>query len=155
MSTWTMDTESDGFVEVATVIHCAVFKNLETGEVVNFTPHFVKNIPKFLEERCNTIICHNAIQHDFPLIKKILGYDYRGKVYDTLVLSRILSPNRRVPYNCLNARATSHGLEAWGYRVGRGKPEHNDWSVYTPAMLHRCSEDVEINEMVYLSLIHI
>jgi len=147
-----MDTESDGFVKVANVIHCAVFKNLETGEVVKFTPHFVKNIPKFLEERCNTIICHNAIQHDFPLIKKILGYDYRGKVYDTLVLSRILSPNRRVPHNCPNARATPHGLEAWGYRVGRGKPEHDDWSVYTPAMLHRCSEDVEINEMVYYEL---
>lgn len=152
MSVWTMDTESDGFVEHATVIHCAVLKELDTGVKVFFDPDNVKNLPEFLEENCSTIIVHNGIQHDFPLIKKVLGYDYNGKVYDTLVLSRILSPNRRVPFNCTVPGLAPHSLGAWGYRVGRGKVEYNDWANYSDAMLHRCEEDVEINELVYLKL---
>lgn len=149
---WTGDTESDGFLELATVIHCAVFKNLDTGMIVTFTPDTIHTLGRWMDDTVKMVVGHNFIKHDLPLIKKILGYEYTGKVYDTLILSRILSPHRRVPRNCPNPKASPHGLEAWGYRVGRGKPEHNDWSTFTPMMLHRCTEDVEINELTYLSL---
>ena len=35
---WLFDLESDGLLEEATTIHCAVFKNLDSGEVISFTP---------------------------------------------------------------------------------------------------------------------
>jgi hypothetical protein len=43
----------------------------------------------------------------------------------------------------------AHGLENWGYEVGRGKPDHEDWSTFSKEMLHRCSEDVSINKLAY------
>jgi len=149
---WVGDLESDGLLAEATVIHCAVFKELESDRVVAFTPDNIQLLPTFLEQNVEELIIHNGIQFDIPLIKKVLGYEFDGKVYDTLVLSRMLSPNRRVPRLCPNTSASPHGLESWGWRVGRGKPEHNDWSTYSEAMLHRCTEDVYINELVYHKL---
>ena len=51
------------------------------------------------------------------------------------------------------ASLVPHSLAAWGYRIGRGKPEHEDWSVYSEDMLHRCREDVRINAAIYPILI--
>jgi len=149
--TWTADLESDGLLEEATVIHCAVFKNLNTGEIRKFTPDNIGDI-RYLLDDIDLLIGHNFISYDLPLIKKLMGYTYKGQVYDTVVLSRILSPVRILPPSCPNRSATPHGLEAWGWRVGRGKPEHDDWSTYSEAMLHRCTEDVEINELTYYAL---
>src|SRR5690606_31604826 len=58
----------------------------------------------------------------------------------------------QAPYNCPNKKAP-HSVEAWGYRVGRGKPEHNEWGKFSEEMLHRCSEDVEIQELIYKALL--
>ena len=55
----------------------------------------------------------------------------------------MLYPKRPKPEG-YTGRAT-HSIEAWGYRVGRGKPEYNDWSEYTPEMGIRCKEDAIIN----------
>lgn len=147
---WTGDVEADGLLDEATVIHCAVFKEFKGGRIVEFTPQTIHLLPTFLEENVEEVIIHNGIGYDFPLIKKILGYEFKGKIYDTLVLSRMLNPNRLAPIQ--NRSASPHGIEAWGYRVGRGKPEHDDWSTYSEAMLHRCKEDVEINELTYYAL---
>ncbi len=116
---WIGDLESDGLLAEATVIHCAVFKELKSDRVVKFTPDNIQLLPTFLEQNVEEVIIHNGIQFDIPLIKKVLGYEFDGKVYDTLVLSRMLSPNRRVPRLCPNTSASPHGLESWGWRVGR------------------------------------
>lgn len=100
----------------------------------------------------DVLIMHNGIGYDLPLLKKLYGYTFKGKVVDTLIISRLLNPKRLVPFNCPNKKVGPHSIEAWGYRVGRGKPEHNDWEVFSEAMLHRCSEDVEILELVYKAL---
>ena len=97
----------------------------------------------------DVLIMHNGIGYDWPLLKKLYNYEYKGKRVDTLIISRLLNPKRLVPFNCPNKKCGPHSIEAWGYRVGRGKPEHNDWEVFSEAMLHRCSEDVEILELVY------
>ncbi|MGJ8839522.1 hypothetical protein AB9H28_24425, partial [Salmonella enterica subsp. enterica serovar Kentucky] len=52
----------------------------------------------------------------------------------------------------MEGKAGPHSIEAWGYRLGRGKPEHEDWSQFSPEMLHRCSEDVEIQYLTMLEL---
>lgn len=145
------DLETNGLLETATVIHCAVFKDLETKEVFKFTPNSVYQIPDFLA-KVDTLIMHNGIAFDVPIMRKLLGYTYKGKVVDTLVMSRVLNPNRPVPFDCPYKKAP-HSVEAWGYRVGRGKPEHHDWEKFSEAMLHRCSEDVEIQELIYYELI--
>lgn len=101
----------------------------------------------------DVLIFHNGIGYDFPLLEKLYGYHYKGKIIDTLLMSRLQNPKRTVPYNCPNKKAGPHSVEAWGYRVGRGKPEHHDWENYSDAMLHRCTEDVEIQCLIYAALL--
>lgn len=136
------DTESDGLLDEATRIHCAVTKM--DGVVTTYTPN---DVGKFISTLANlsddTIICaHNCIEHDLPLMEKLYEYKHEGKVLDTLVMSRLLQPER----------LGRHGLAAWGERFGRPKPPIEDWSTYTPEMLHRCAEDVEINSLTYRHL---
>jgi len=50
-------------------------------------------------------------------------------------------------------KAGPHSVEAWGYRFGRAKPEHEDWSQFSDEMLHRCTEDVEIQHLIYTTLL--
>lgn len=149
------DIEANGFLHQATRMHCGVIKTLN-GEVRQFWPwpggDFVKQFLDYLDS-FDVLIAHNGIGYDFPLLKKLYGWTYKGKVVDTLIMSRLLNPKRLVPFNCANKKAGPHSLEAWGYRVGRGKPEHNDWEVFSEEMLHRCTEDVEILELVYKALL--
>jgi hypothetical protein len=145
------DTEANGFVQQATRVHCGVVKILD-GPVRKFQPTEIYSLLSYLET-FDVLIAHNGIGYDFPLLKKLFNWTFGGKVVDTLIMSRLLNPKRLVPFNCANKKAGPHSLEAWGYRVGRGKPEHDDWENYSPEMLHRCTEDVEILELVYKALL--
>lgn len=146
----TGDLESDGLLDTATRVHCGVFKEND-GSVHKFRPHQIKEMLEYMDT-LDVLKMHNGFGYDWPLLRKLYGYEYRGKKVDTLVMSRLLNPKRLVPFNCPNKKAGPHSVEAWGWRVGRGKPEHNDWSVFTEDMLHRCSEDVEIQELIYAEL---
>lgn len=145
------DLEANGFLEEADRVHCGVFKQLGVKGLTKFRPDQVEEMLHFMDE-CDVLIGHNIIGYDFPLLKKLYGWEFKGKKVDTLVMSRLLDPKRQVPYDCPNKKAP-HSVEAWGYRVGRGKPEHNDWEHFSEAMLHRCSEDVEIQELIYRALL--
>lgn len=150
------DLEANGLLDTATKLHCCVIKNKDTGEVRKFWPwegaDYIKQMLEYLES-FDVLISHNGIGYDFPLLKKLFKWEYSGKKVDTLVMSRLLNPKRMVPFNCPNKKIGPHSIEAWGYRVGRGKPEHNDWEVFSQEMLHRCSEDVEILQLVYDELL--
>ena len=147
----TGDLEADGLLDTATRVWCGVFKE-DNGTVVKFRPD---QIPQMLEymDTIDVLKMHNGIGYDWPLLKKLYGYVYRGKKVDTLLMSRLTNPKRTVPFNCPNKGIGPHTVEAWGYRLGRGKPEHDDWSQFSEAMLHRCSEDVEIQTLIYDSLL--
>ena len=135
------DTESNGLLEEADTIHCAVTKD-NKGIAHSLTGEY---IPKLLEvlDKSDVIVAHNLISHDLPLLEKLYGYKHKGRVLDTLVLSRLLNPER----------VGRHGLGAWGERFGIPKPEHEDWSVFSPEMLYRCQQDVEINYKVSYHLL--
>ena len=150
-NSWVGDLEADGFLEEVTVVHCGVFKNMHTKEVRKFTPNQIDEMLTFLDT-VDELIGHNFIKYDLKVLWKLYGYEFSGKVYDTVIQSRILRPFRTLPPNCPDRTLAPHGLGAWGYRVGRGKPDHTDWSVFSEEMLYRCSEDVEINELVYYAL---
>lgn len=150
---WFGDLEANGLLENATKIHCAVFKEIQTKEIVKFTPKNMDKLTDFMDKQ-DVFIFHNGFGYDFPLIKKIYGKDYTKtkNICDTLVMSRVLNPTRVLPPHCPNRRAGPHSIEAWGYRVGRGKPEYTEWDEYDEEMLHRCTEDVEILSLTYEAL---
>lgn len=149
------DLEANGLLEQATVVHCGVFKEKGSKELIKFSPlsggDYVKGLLEYLDS-VDVLIMHNGIGYDLPLLEKLYGYKYKGRIVDTLVMSRLQSPHRPRPY-FMEGKGGPHSLAAWGYRVGRGKPDHDDWENFSPAMLHRCSEDVEILDLVYNALV--
>ena len=147
------DLEGDGLLDEITTIHCGCFKNISTGECFDFLPDQIPDMLDWIQKETDVLVIHNGIGFDIPALQKLYGFTYKGRVIDTLVLSRLLDPKRIIPPHMENKKAGPHSIEAWGYRVGRGKPEHNDWSKFTPEMLHRCKEDVEILCLVYNKLL--
>ena len=96
---WIFDLEADGLLDTATQVWCGVFKNIETGVVRKFSPedpYFLHNMLKFMDG-CQTLIGHNVLGYDFPLLEMLYGYKYKGEKIDTLIQSRMLKPKRPVP----------------------------------------------------------
>lgn len=144
-----MDIEANGLMGTPNhVMHCAVFKDIVTGTIYKFIG-WSEELRSFLD-RCTRIIAHNGTTFDLCFLDEV--YDWRPgphvEVDDTLIMSRILNPDRTPVFG---TRAP-HSVEAWGKRLGRWKPSHEDWSVFSDDMMHRCTEDVEIQYMMYLRL---
>lgn len=143
------DLEANGLLDDATKIWCVVFKDIETKEVFKFhhgQPNWEQKCQAFMNE-CTTLIMHNGIGYDFPVLKKLWNYEFKGKKVDTLLISRLHNPDRTLPRG-MKGKAGPHSVEAWGYRLGRGKPEHEDWTQFSEEMLHRCTEDTEIQYLI-------
>ena len=138
-------------------LHCVVVKEHATGNTARFTSDrnvapglpFIDLIPYL--NQFDILIGHNCIDFDFPVLKHIFGWEFKGIVYDTLIISRLQNPGRITPPNCPN-KAGPHSVEAWGWRLGRGKVEYEDWKHFTPELMHRCAEDVEIQHMIWNAL---
>lgn len=151
---FTFDLEANGFLEDATVCWCGVFKELGKDVVYKFYPDshkdYIQAMLSFMDTTTH-LIGHNIHGYDFPLLKSLYNYDYKGSKIDTLPMSRLLQPKRATPWHC-PIKNKPHSVAVWGYRVGRGKVEHEEWDRFSPEMLYRCSEDVEIQEMIYTAL---
>lgn len=66
---------------------------------------------------------------------------------DTMILSQLLNPDRKLDHKAYaqGLGATGpHSIAAHGIRMGRHKPEHDDWSHLSKDMIHRNVEDAEI-----------
>lgn len=94
---------------------------------------------KIFEREDVTVVFHNACGYDIPLIEKLYpNLQIKCKIVDTLILSRLTQFDR-----------DKHSIESYGEEFNVPKPEHEDWSRYTPEMKHRCVEDVKIGKLVY------
>lgn len=144
------DIEADGLLISATTVWCVATLNVDTKERKFFGPDQLKEAMMELAN-ADVLIGHNIVGYDLPLLDKLLGWRpfSHQEIIDTLVLSRLAKSDRARP---LGTNAGPHSLEAWGYRVGHGKPEHSDWTQFSPAMRIRCVEDTVINELMYWQL---
>lgn len=147
--TCVFDLEGNGLLRNCTKIHCGVFIDVRTREVFKFGPQDMLAMKRFMDS-CDALIAHNGLGYDFPVLRKVLQYEYKGTKVDTLIMSRLLYYNISRPKGC---RAGPHSVEAWGIRFGKYKPEHEDWSVFSEEMLHRCSMDTEIQLQLYCKLV--
>lgn len=69
------------------------------------------------------------------------------KFMDTMLVSQLTYPDRPLPpqaYAIGAGNTGPHSIAAHGIRMGRYKPDHEDWSTLTDAMIHRNVEDVAI-----------
>lgn len=139
-----LDTEGDGLLEECTRLWCAVVQDYETGEEKLFTPEDVHTLPAYLDQ-FQHIIAHNLLGHDGPVLRKLYGWEFKGEVTDTLLVSRVQRPDRF----SFHLPKRPHSIEAYGYRFNVLKQEHEDWSQYSEDMLSRCRQDVAILRKVY------
>tara|TARA_R100000458_G_scaffold20340_1_gene18091 strand:+ start:2546 stop:4279 length:1734 start_codon:yes stop_codon:yes gene_type:complete len=130
------DIETDGLKP--TKLWCIVAKST-TGEIQKFPPDKIQEGIEYLKS-ADTLIGHNIIGYDIPVIRKLYGVELTNKVYDTLVVSRLANP----------AQENGHSLKNWGFKIGYHKLESPDsFEEYTPEMLKYCAQDVLLNELVY------
>lgn len=86
-----------------------------------------------------TLVGHNIIRYDIPVLERILGVEIKSKLIDTLALSWYLYPERNV-----------HNLDSWGKDVGVDKPPIDNWdNLPLETYVERCAEDVKINALVW------
>ena len=121
----------------ATKVWCIVAKEVD-GTTYKFGPDELEDGLDLLRS-AKTLIGHNIIGFDLPILKKLFNFTYSGKIIDTLVMSRLYNP----------IRENGHSLKTWGYRLGVPKQEQPEFDNYTPQMLDYCVQDVVLNEAVY------
>ena len=138
----TFDIETDGID--ATKLWCLVLQDVDTKKIYKCSDHdddcFSIEDGLSLMDRAEALIGHNVIGYDIFILKKLTGRDYYDKkVYDTWIMSQVLSYNRK----------HKHGLAGWGEHLGYSKLQFEDWSGYSKEMMTYCIRDVELNTKVY------
>lgn len=180
MARLAFDIETDGFLEDLTVVHSLVVQDPDTGQMWSChdqptygprgastihsqdePPREVTTIARGLEmlERADQMIGHNIIKYDIPALEKVYPqFKPRGQAFDTLVCSRLIwtsiadydqgqSKRGKFPGKLIG----SHGLEAWGIRLGEWKGDYakkmeeqglDPWAAWNLEMQEYCEQDV-------------
>lgn len=166
MAKVTFDIETDGLYWEVTKCHCLCLKVLgedTVGRSYSDTPvggesGTLADGLKVLSE-AEEIVGHNIIGYDLPVLNKLMGFEYGGKVTDTLLLSKLLFPMIEVR-DMIHVRRKQfparligrHSLKAWGYRLGILKgsySEDTDWQNYDKDMQVYCVQDCEVTHQLY------
>ena len=152
----TFDLETNGLLDECTVVWCGVVKehthdkeDCKESRTFIFGPD---DIPDLLEclSGYDVLFGHNHIAFDFPVLRKLYNYEYEGIKVDTLIMSRTQRPLRKAPAGCLSG---PHSVKAWGMRLGKDKIDNDVWDHYTPLILQRCIQDVDIQISIYHALL--
>ena len=169
VGTIVFDLESNGLLNNASRIHCIALQFCEnnTTEVYNDEKYSVqaKELPMGSRsittaishlEVADTVVGHNIIGYDLPLIKKLYPYfTYPPVIVDTLLLSRLYHPNlydidKKQEWKDMPTKLYgSHSLEAYGYRLGLYKGDFGkdtDWKEWSQEMQDYCIQDVKVTE---------
>lgn len=170
------DIETDGLLDKLTLLHCLVLRDIDTGVVMSCADHKgyapIEEGLKLLA-KADMIIGHNIMKFDIPAIQKVYR-DWRpqGVVRDTLVMSRLIWPDRK-PFDAAfrdkygedalpGKLFGRHSLEAWGYRLKAwgctgdvlkgdfGKT--TDWARWTKEMQDYCEQDVTVTLALWKKL---
>ena len=144
MSTAFFDIETDGLQ--ATRVHCicAMLDNDEST-IYNFIGGEANGLfRKWLaSEDVDTLVGHNIINFDVPILRRLTGMDWNFNLRDTLVLSRLHNPS-------LDG---GHSLRAWGERLHNIKGDYQGgWEEYNQEMLEYCQQDVRVTKTLYKHL---
>jgi|APSaa5957512535_1039671.scaffolds.fasta_scaffold13435_1 DNA polymerase I len=164
------DLETNGLLDTVDKVHCIglavvgakagqLYAN-EIGTFMNYEFNSYECLEDGLDlmKDADTLIGHNIIGYDLPVLKKVLNWYPKKstKIVDTLVLSRLIHPDLRE----IDAKERktdlklwgSHSLKAWGQRNGELKDSYGetaDWSKFTMEMAKYCIQDVQVTLDLY------
>lgn len=150
------DIEGNNLLYEITRFHCGVTLNPFTLEERLYVPTQSKEYLCELD-RHKCVVGHNFRGFDLLALDKLFGYRYNGFCFDTLVLSRLLDPEKKI-----------HSLESYGRKfkflkgdyaksykesVGLNYVEGMEWWEFSNDMLEYCAQDVRLNAYLFLWMI--
>lgn len=174
------DAETDGLLHQVTRVHCIVVRDADTGQVWKFRRNkHEDNIAKamVLLDQAETIVGHNIVAYDVPMLELLYGWQPEARLRDTLVLCRLLFPDQKdKDFRLYEAgkldgkNIGKHTLDSWGQRLGMFKgdyakikeaealalgymPEsdkfrHHVWGRWTPELEEYCENDVAVTTLL-------
>jgi DNA polymerase I-like protein with 3'-5' exonuclease and polymerase domains len=157
------DIETDGLVPDLTKVHSLVLLDMDTEEVLSCADQegytSIADGMTYIEN-AELLAGHNIQGFDFLALHKLFGFEFRGEIHDTLIMSRLVWPdlkNNDFEY-IKKPRGTdfprqligSHSLKAWGLRLGNHKDGYSDgWEEWSEAMQTYCVQDCRANLTFY------
>ena len=141
MSNLIFDIETNGLLVECTRLWIMNVYNYDTGVWTEYLEGDDGWMKQF--DECEAVTGHNILGFDLPALTKLRGYRLpkHVKKIDTLIYSQVLDYRR--------FGMDGHSLARWGEHFGIQKPEHEDWTKFSPEMQHRNREDVKINIKVF------
>ena len=153
------DLETTPIEARKTEIHCLVTLDYDTGQICRYNDtgtndSIITGVTTLMG--ADTIIGHNIIGFDIPVIKKCYPFfKPEGRVVDTLVLSRLYHPDmlttdRNAQIEGMPTKLYGrHSLESYGYRLGEYKGnfgETTDWLQWSKEMEDYCEQDTIVTK---------
>jgi DNA polymerase-1 len=162
LSRYAFDTEFNGFLEDATILHSLVLIDVDTKEKHSFAdqPGYrpLSEGLKIMSE-ATELIGHYIIGYDLRALRKVCGWKPSPwtKLTDTVVICRVLftdigkSDNKLINKGQLDrALWGSNKLEAWGQRLGNKKMKYElGFETWNPTMQEYCEQDVDTTVALY------
>jgi hypothetical protein len=156
------DIETNGLYDDVTCIHCVGILDLDTKQTLVFNDEGSEQpITKGIQllEDASSLIGHNIVGYDIPVIKKLYPwFNPKGKVLDTLLLSRLYHANildidnRRKWKHMPLQLYGRHSLESYGYRLGEYKGSFGktaDWKMWSQEMQDYMVQDVNVTTKLW------
>lgn len=156
------DLETNGLLHDVAYIHCLGIYDTETNQTLVYndqgnTEPLTRGLQRL--EDASQIVGHNIINYDLPVIRKLYAwFKPRGRVLDTLVLSRvchadILKIDQKRKWNHMPLQLYGrHSLEAYGYRLNEYKGafgKDTDWKEWSQEMQDYMVQDVVVTTKLW------
>ena len=150
------DLETDGLLNDLTRVHCLGIYDLDTKQTLVFNDQGdqqpITRGVQMLED-ADSIIGHNIIGYDIPVLRNLYPWFTAPPAIDTLVISRVLHSDilvidqkRKWKHMPLQLYGR-HSLEAYGHRLGEYKGNFGkttDWKEWSQEMQDYCIQDVHV-----------
>lgn len=152
MKKYVMDIEANGLLDTVSSIWMIVLKPLGEDEFVVFSDQApgaraLQDFPKWADENIELLIAHNGIRYDNEVLFRLLDWEPKCKVHDTMIMSKLLNFVRP-------ATQRRHSLKMWGQALGEYKDDYEGgFDAYNDEMLAYCKQDCVVTEKVYTSLL--
>ena len=168
------DIETNGLLDRTSKVHCLSVYDVDKGSVETFSDRgqyarLTDGLSRLSD--ADVTVWHNGLTFDIPALCKVYpDFNLRGKVLDTLLLSRLFWPDLANndftnlksaktpsdPYFTFPKRLIgSHSLQAWGHRLGVLKgdfSETTDWQEWSEEMCEYNRQDVRVTYALYKAM---